>query len=881
MSAEPVIDKIVGSSAATRGTLSVHYETGACAFSCDGFFSIVLYKEKRRYDLQVSPDSREITALAFSSNGRHFVVGELGPNARFYILTFSETFDRIQTKIEVKTKENGFSCLSMSSDKGRLVTVGVDAQPFFLLWDTLQAKPVCIGCYHFPTCPTSVSLSSDGTFALASGDKMLKFIDCDIPSGPAPVVLRTRKGNIGQFKTAFFVGTAITPDQPYSAYALTKEGILCLFDSNSIPYGQKRKQSSIVVVPIRLNCGETTSLALDKRIILIGTTSGTILAIKKEKDQPKVFGQFASGGKRVVAIGIAEKISAATYDDGHLLFWERRINCPPRLALPGHRGPVCSLFVLSDCILSCGSDSTVRLWKLQRNQELIGKSSQEQVCCKVFGRRASDFLTNLTGVRCIAAREGVVFAGDNAGQLHVLSVEALEESKGVFDNSAGVMCLSVHPTESYLGAGGGDGAVRVYSIKGNALSLLLSKPLYSSPVTAVGFSQDRFICTSGSGIRFCKLLSGDVYASHDSEEPMLSLSVIPNKKIVIVGGCDRALTFYRVSDGSVFRRHKLSASAYPVAIAVDKSGLFIAVALSDGLLRLVDLFSGDTIYSFGSHTGLVTSIHFHEGDLILSSFSGCIMRWALPSVIHDAIGERESGSKPLLSMLLAPPKVETAADPSMRVSGSLMTGSKPAADWIFKEIHNEALRSEKAQAQDGTEEEDEVSQADFDAPRPMVAGEYETKVDDIVRTSFVRKKKEQEEQRALKQPSVVEELSIPARGRRAAPAPKPKPATKPKAKESDDTDPFTVQSSDHSIGPVESRADEMKNAAQHLVTAYENAKRLLAVPATSPEEIASQKVLRATVDRLTQEVKGNVAKTKAQLTQLAQTLLATVEQLDA
>lgn len=922
---QPVLDKIIGSSPINRSNLSVHYKTGICAIACHSFFSFVIPKDQKRFDLEVAEDCREITSLAFSNEGQHLVIGELGPNARFFILTFSEQFDKILTNIETRTKENGFSCLAMSSETGRLITVGNDLQPFFLLWDTNQSRPTCIGCYHLPVIPTNVRISGDGMFAMVSGQKMLKFIDTSIQSGTSPVILKSRNVNIGQFKDSLFVSCAISIDTPYSAYGLTNNGILCSLDSSSIPYNKTKNPSNVIVlVPNYLNCGETTSISLDRKIILVGTSSGSVLAIKKEKSGHHIFGQFSSDGKGVVAIGIGERLTSAAYSDGHLMFWQRKINSQPILTLPSHRGPVCGIAVLHDCILSCGSDATVRCWKIQVNKALIGISSQEQICCRTITKVAVNYTTTLTGVRCIAAKDELVFAGDNSGNLHLMKLDKLEEIKKIVESFQGVMCIAVHPDKPFVLTGGGDGKARVYKIDNETKNLALTvvKQYHSSPITAVSFTPNGFVSTSSEGIKFCHLPSGEIYQSNQTNEPLLSLTTIPSGKVVITGGCDGCVSLWLVKDGSLFRRHKLSPSSYPLALSVDKAGLFIAVALSDGTARVLDLFSGDTIYSFNTHAGIVTSVSFHESDLLFSSFCGSILRWTMPQAIHTAITERMGrADQPLLDILRSSENIiqpspsdsvlnkmnETAANKLVR-NGTVMKGSMPEKNWVFEKIENNQLRSEKPLAQEINEkteddDDDEVEQAGFDAPRPSVEGEYEAKVDDIVRMSFIRHKKEEmqhsndqttstnnddnsnnnnennnddDDEKDKKSSARTDDQNSSSIIQKIQP-PKKKSEV-PRSRNSSNASSSIEKDSENSKIEVSvSKADEMNMAALNLKNAYEKAKELMNMKPSCPEEIAAQSMIQNAVDMIKRDLYNPQA--AKQIKEYAQFILSAVDKL--
>jgi hypothetical protein len=87
------LDTVIGSSVLTRATFAVHPQTGATAFPSHGLVSILLPTARRRYDVIIDPACREIKSLAFSSTGTHLAVGERGPSARFFIATFTDSFD--------------------------------------------------------------------------------------------------------------------------------------------------------------------------------------------------------------------------------------------------------------------------------------------------------------------------------------------------------------------------------------------------------------------------------------------------------------------------------------------------------------------------------------------------------------------------------------------------------------------------------------------------------------------------------------------------------------------------------------------------------------------------------------------------------------------
>ena len=59
-------------------------------------------------------------------------------------------------------------------------------------------------------------------------------------------------------------------------------------------------------------------------------------------------------------------------------------------------------------------------------------------------------MTSLKGLRCIAASEKYVFAGDNNGFLHMLNADNLEEITKVDERSRGTIAIAMSPTQELL-----------------------------------------------------------------------------------------------------------------------------------------------------------------------------------------------------------------------------------------------------------------------------------------------------------------------------------------------------------------------------------------------------------------------------------------------
>ena len=866
---EPTLDKIIGCSNLNKAKLSSHYATGACAFASHGFLSIVIPGKKQRFDFKIADDGKEISALTFSTSDNVIAVGELGSNSRLFIFTFSEHFDIILSKTEIKTKENGFSYLALNYRAGKLITIGNDSSPFLLLWDLTQPRPVCIGYYHLPLTPEHVIFSPDTNFAIVSGNKLLKVIDTSIQYQSTPAILKMRNFNIGKYKSAHFVSAAVAANPPYNIYALTATGTLCIIDSTSVAFASKTKSGPkalppVLMTPINLNSGDTSSIVLDKKIILVGTKSGSILAIKKDGEDHKIFGSFTSDGKQVMAIGLAERMIAAAYDDGDVIFWQRKINSKPLLSLPSHRGPICSMSLAGDntIVLSGGSDGTVREWRIQKNHGLVGKSSQELICQTQVCTKFPDFLSSLTGVRCISSYNNYVFAGDNLGVLHVLSLSDLSELQRVIENKSGIFAMSVHPTEPLLVTGGADGAIRLYKISTSSHSICLSRVQleysHNTAVIDVTFAGQSIISCSKDGVKF---MTKDLqtYATYQPEEPVLSLSAVPNERYVVAGGCDHSVLILKVSNGKKFRQYKLSMSAYPLHISVDRSGLFIAVAMSDGSCLIVDIMSGDTVDAFYSMSGMTTQICYHEDDILLSSISGCIMRWTLPAQIHNIVAEKMTKGLPIQDLIGT--EEPTVSRREMKTAGSVLNFAGAPKACLFKAVDAMTISNGQTVVGEELDNTSDDQTKNYDAPRPSVSGDEELKVDEIVRASFAQAKKDSPE---IELPSVREQRKrdegliivdgAPSRSSRRS---SNLSNLRKKAKEA--SDPFTVEDDQPVVKahvPKKQKISKVQDFQQTMDQFGEvvtHVKELLAYKPATQEEARVQSELRMMYESLQKE----------------------------
>ncbi|EAY20911.1 hypothetical protein TVAG_437370 [Trichomonas vaginalis G3] len=731
---EPILEKVVGSGIISSSVFTSYSKSGVTAIACGGILSIFVPKSKIRYDYVVDPKIREITALAFSPSGTDIAIAESGPNSTIWVVSFSDSFDKIISTYPIKTAQNGFSYIGLTPEAKSLVEIDNEEKPFLYLWDLTTPNASVIGYYHLSAIPKHLHISFDGKLAIVSGEKLLQFINIqpktDSKQGDKPVVLQSRSGAKVKFKDRTFVASAINPNEPNDALCLTNYGTLVIFEKAGSICSQntKLRMPKFSIIPVEFKV-KATSLAIDNKIILIGTETGSILAVKKDATQYVIFGRFSITGKSVVAITLSKRIVSAAYSDGSIIFWLRKIKEPPLLTISNHSGSINATITEKEgTMYTAGSDGTIRIWDIQEGERI----------CKQIIAKPVDFNQSLTGIRCIVCVGNFLVAGDFRGTLHVLSKANLNPIQQLQISKQAITAIASN--QDTVVCGTDVGKIITFQVALTGLIQLKTVTLNNpSTVTSLLITDDgKIIAACADELR---LFNGQEIKSIQASS--LSLSFFPNKKY-FVSACndDNSMKIIKINNFSVFRSYNLANGSYPVKVSVEpSSGLFISACMSDSTVRIVDSFSGEQIYVISSMSSLITDISYISGNFVLSSFQGFCGIWRLPEQIHNAIKER---TVPDVLSLLNEQHTTSANMKNMR--GSIMRSS--VVDGMFEEakesVQNDLTTIEEAGEEEDDEEQNGSQNMVFDQPRPSKQGQYESKIDNIVRASFIKKSKKYE-----------------------------------------------------------------------------------------------------------------------------------------
>jgi hypothetical protein len=284
-----------------------------------------------------------------------------------------------------------------------------------------------------------------------------------------------------------------------------------------------------------------------------------------------------------------------------------------------------------------------------------------------------------------------------------------------------------------LATGGGDGTLRLYNIGSAVFSRpIATRGLNDDPILSVVFTHRTIAAASSGGLHFASLANAEVLGTLEVDDPILSLAYLARPNLVAVACRGREFLLVSPDDRRVFRSYSLSITTYPLLVAAHPTDLLVILAMNDATVVAVDVVSGEKVCQFQTLAGIITRILFHDGDIILGSHSGFLMRWNLPGALRAEL-EKEPTAPPIPFELS-----DDENDGREQVRKSFIHHKDPPPEWVYQEGHADLVPDSIEESPEEDEPEQvAVEDGQFDAPRPKVTSE-EASVDNFLRRSFVR-----------------------------------------------------------------------------------------------------------------------------------------------
>lgn len=210
-------------------------------------------------------------------------------------------------------------------------------------------------------------------------------------------------------------------------------------------------------------------------------------------------------------------------------------------------------------------------------------------------------------------------------------LRAVEEARerNRFVHGAAVSCVAANPDGRTVASAGEDGAIRLWSLKGEAPRVL---PTAGTVPRAIAFSRDGILASVGDDgkLRLWSPADGTLRATSQQGHTGVAWTVVfsPDGKLAATGGDDGLIRLWDLQGqlvGAPFQGH--SAAVNELAFSPD--GTTIASASQDGTVRLWDLQGRPVAEPYQGHSGPVYAVTFSPDGKSLASGGedGSLRQW--------------------------------------------------------------------------------------------------------------------------------------------------------------------------------------------------------------------------------------------------------------
>eukprot|EP00066_Takifugu_rubripes_P026554 XP_011615820.1 PREDICTED: WD repeat-containing protein 62-like isoform X3 [Takifugu rubripes] len=690
------LEKVLGITTASGSGLASDPNTGLVAYPA-GCVIVLLHPKKNKQTHIINTCRRPFSALAFSHDGKYLVTGESGhmPCVRVWEVGGAKV-------AETQSHNYGVSHVAFSINSQYIVSVGYQHDMTVSVWD--WRKGSIIASNKVSSRVFGICFSQDSSYFVTAGNRHVKFWYLDASKERrvnSAVPLIGRSGLLGDHRNLVFCGVVCgRGHMALSTYCITSSGLLCLFNS-----------SRQLEAWVNLKTSSASSLVASEDFIFCGCADGVVRVFSPSNLQyiatlprPHTLGVQLIGSEQhssplparpgdryphalALTFDPTAKHLTCVYNDHSIYVWDVHDVRSVRKVYSAlyHSGSVWSIEVypeLSDssqpCLppssfLTCSSDNTIRLWNVgpcsgQRNvfsHDLlkilyVGENTQH---LQAEGEPAG--ADGKAGVRVLEiSPDGQhLAAGDRCGNLHIFSLNFLEEQLKIEAHDSEALCLAYSPMSTgvkLLASASRDRLIHIFNVEKN-YSLEQTLNDHSGSITAVKFTGQspdvRMVsCGADKSIYFQtaeQTPEGLVFSrSHQVVEKttLYDMDLDSSRKHVAIACQDRNIRVYDVETGKMKKCVKGSSGdeGAVIKIQMDPSGSFFATSCSDKNISIFDYESGECISTLFGHSEIATCLRFSQDcrNLITVSGDSCVFVWRLDSHITNTMRRRRSSRVP-------------------------------------------------------------------------------------------------------------------------------------------------------------------------------------------------------------------------------------------
>ncbi|XP_047201020.1 mitogen-activated protein kinase-binding protein 1 isoform X3 [Girardinichthys multiradiatus] len=792
MEHEVTLEKVLGITSPGNRALACDPRTGLLAYPA-GCVIILLNPRKNKQHHIFNSSRKAITTLAFAPDGKYVVTGESGhmPAVRVW-----EVSEHAQVA-ELQEHKYGVSCVAFSPNGKYIVSVGYQHDMMVNVWN--WKKNVVVAANKVSSKVTAVSFSYDSSYFVTAGNRHVKFWYLDHTKTSkvnATVPLLGRSGLLGELRNNFFSDVACGRGrQSSSTFCITSSGLLCEFNDRRLldKWVELRRIDSA-------STSQATCLSVTEDFIFCGCSDGTVRAFSPVNlhflctlPRPHCLGadiasvvdasQLFSCRKDsrypdtvAVTFDPTNRWLSCVYNDHSLYVWDvQELHRAGKLySALYHSSCVWGLEVCTEgggggevqlppgSFLSCSSDSTIRLWNIDRHNVFhknilsndlqkvlyvdnnmtnlldmdsitVACANSEKVGSSVSEAQQMD--QNRVGIRTLRVSPSGkhLASGDRMGVLRIHDVESMDEILNVQAHDSEILCLEFSKPETglqLLATASRDRLIHVLDAA-REYSLVQTLDEHSSSITAVRFAANEgkvwmISCGADKSIYFRtaqQMGEGLEFTRRHHvvrKTTLYDMDVEPTRKYAAVGCQDRKIRIFNIGNGKQKKVYKGSQGedGTVIKVQIDPSGLYIATSCSDKNVSIFDFFSGECVATMFGHSEIVTGLKFSNDcrHLITVSGDSCIFVWRLSpeltirmrqrladlrplSTIPNSLSASEPKSVKLGKVARSPCVVNLSSDTDAEEEeGGITTDSPEEVTEMSNEMHSREIRNETSQA---------------------------------------------------------------------------------------------------------------------------------------------------------------------------------------
>lgn len=696
-----VLEKVLGITASSSSALTCDPNTGLVAYPA-GCVIVILSPKKNKQTHIFNASRKTFSTLAFSQNGKYLVTGESGhmPCVRVW-----DVAERTQVA-EVQCHKYGVACVAFSPNGSYIVSVGYQHDRTVSVWE--WKKGTVIASNKVSSRVLAVSFSEDNSYFITAGNRHVKFWYLDASKERrvnSTVPLIGRSGLLGEHQNSQFCGLACgRGSMASSTYCITHTGLLCQFNSN------RQLDSWVDLKTTSAQC-----LSVSETFVFCGCADGTV-RVFSPKDlhyittlhRPHCLGVDVSQGIQpghlfggdpeaqypdTLALTFDPVTSHLTcvYNDHSMYVWDVRDirNVGKVYSALYHSGCVWSVetypelddssaaCLLPGSFLTCSSDNTIRLWKIESPQSHSqGLAHQHNLYSQdlmriVYVDEDTQYLKaeaekaegsnqdGKSGIRVLEiSPDGQhLAAGDRSGNLRIFGLQFMDELMKIEAHDSEVLCLAFSPNETglhLLASASRDRLIHIFDMERN-YNLVQTVYDHSASITAIkftGLTSDVCMVSCGADksiyFRSAEKTSEGLNFSrshHIVEKTTLyDMDLDATRTHTAIACQDRNIRVYNVRSGKMKKCFKgsLNDDGTLLKVHLDPSGMFLATSCSDKNICIFDYESGECVATLFGHSEIVTGMKFSQDcrHLITVSGDSCVFVWRLDSQMTNSMRKK-------------------------------------------------------------------------------------------------------------------------------------------------------------------------------------------------------------------------------------------------